>query len=317
MKAIICHYLFLFSHLQDPFYFHLRGQKSLWKQNSNTESLWLEGTSGGLWSSLLLQAGPAVRSDQVAQGFAQLGLESLHGWGPHSLPGQPVLLPGCPQSETISAYIPHERLSFQLMSIVSCSPTMHHDGKPSFIFSITSPQVPGVADRSPLCPLVSALVPLSLFPGPLTILMALHWNCSIWLSFLVPKGSKLVALVQIWSNKCQVKRKVTPFDLLPVFLLTPTAPGPLLPICSWTSQGPACFTARCSSFSEAGLCVFLCWTFWKLCSSIPPACPGLSKWQPIETLMTFAYLSPLPSWGPTWSTVSRFGVPSTIGMWGC
>jgi len=37
----------------------------------------LEETSGGLLSDLLLQAGSAVGSDEVAQGFIQSGLENL------------------------------------------------------------------------------------------------------------------------------------------------------------------------------------------------------------------------------------------------
>lgn len=39
----------------------------------------LEGTTGGLWSSLLFQVGSAVRPDQLAQWFSYLGLESSKG----------------------------------------------------------------------------------------------------------------------------------------------------------------------------------------------------------------------------------------------
>lgn len=42
----------------------------------------MEGTLGGLWPSLLLSAGSALHSDQIAQGFLQLGLESLKAGGP-------------------------------------------------------------------------------------------------------------------------------------------------------------------------------------------------------------------------------------------
>ena len=45
----------------------------------------MEGTLGGRYSYLLLTAGPGVRSDQVAQGLIQLGLESLQGWRLHGL----------------------------------------------------------------------------------------------------------------------------------------------------------------------------------------------------------------------------------------
>ena len=54
----------------------------------------------------LLQAGPAVGSDQVTQGFAQLGLETPQGWSLPNLPGQPVPLPApwpaCPHGGKVS-----------------------------------------------------------------------------------------------------------------------------------------------------------------------------------------------------------------------
>lgn len=40
----------------------------------------LEGTSGSLWSSLLLKEGSTMKSDNVTQGFVQLSLENSQGW---------------------------------------------------------------------------------------------------------------------------------------------------------------------------------------------------------------------------------------------
>ena len=52
----------------------------------------MTGTSGGLWSNLLLKVGAALRSDQVAQGFIQSGLENLQGPRLQNLSGQLTLL---------------------------------------------------------------------------------------------------------------------------------------------------------------------------------------------------------------------------------
>lgn len=78
----------------------------------------LEGILVGLQSNLLFNAGPALRSDQVAQDFVQSGLENLWGQGQWSLSGQPALLPGCRQWGTvvcrIQSFTQFEPL-FQLM----------------------------------------------------------------------------------------------------------------------------------------------------------------------------------------------------------
>jgi len=58
--------------------------------NQTAEWRRLEGTSGGPQSSLLLKAGSARSSDQVAQGFVLLGLENLQGWRLHKLSRQPA-----------------------------------------------------------------------------------------------------------------------------------------------------------------------------------------------------------------------------------
>lgn len=54
-----------------------------------------ENNSGwkGPQSSLLLNLGTAVKLDQLAQGFTQLGLESFWAWRLHSLSVQPHPLP--------------------------------------------------------------------------------------------------------------------------------------------------------------------------------------------------------------------------------
>lgn len=65
-----------------------------------TGSLRLEGTLEVLWSSLLLQAGSAVRSDLVAQDVVHFRLENHEGHTTNLV--QPVPLPGCPQDKKVS-----------------------------------------------------------------------------------------------------------------------------------------------------------------------------------------------------------------------
>lgn len=50
-------------------------------------SLRLEGTLEGLLSNLLLKMGSAKRSEQVAQGFVQSGIENPQEWRLHNLLG--------------------------------------------------------------------------------------------------------------------------------------------------------------------------------------------------------------------------------------
>lgn len=76
------------------------------------------GTSGGLQSTLLLQAG----SSEIRLGCSGLcpaGHENLHEWKLHILPGQPVLLPGCSHGENVSPFNSSELLSFPLLPSVS------------------------------------------------------------------------------------------------------------------------------------------------------------------------------------------------------
>ena len=63
-----------------------------------TESFRHAGTSGCLWSKLLLRAEPALRSDQVAQGFIQSSLKKLQGWRLHGFSEQPAQTLGSSQS---------------------------------------------------------------------------------------------------------------------------------------------------------------------------------------------------------------------------
>lgn len=82
-----------------------------------------EGTWRGLWSNLPLKAGAAVRSDQVAQDFIQLGLENLQGRRLDSLSGQPIPLFECPHGERICPYILSETLAFYFVPIASRPPS--------------------------------------------------------------------------------------------------------------------------------------------------------------------------------------------------
>lgn len=55
----------------------------------------------GPQSNLLLNAGTATRSDQVAQGFTQLSLKSLRAWRLHSLSVQTLPLLDLPLGEKV------------------------------------------------------------------------------------------------------------------------------------------------------------------------------------------------------------------------
>lgn len=59
----------------------------------------LEWASGRLSCNLLLKAEWALSSDQVSQGFMQLGLKNSQGLRLHSLPWQPISLLDCPRGE--------------------------------------------------------------------------------------------------------------------------------------------------------------------------------------------------------------------------
>lgn len=79
------------------------------------------GRSGDLLSNLLLQAGSAVGSDGVAQGFIRPGLENLPQtvWTPWAA----CSTAWHPHGEKVSLYIRSEPLMSQLVFIVSCPPT--------------------------------------------------------------------------------------------------------------------------------------------------------------------------------------------------
>lgn len=57
-----------------------------------------------------------LRSDQIAQGFMQLGLETLQGWRLHNFPGH-IPLPGCAQGEKVFLHTLCN-LSFHLLSLM-------------------------------------------------------------------------------------------------------------------------------------------------------------------------------------------------------
>lgn len=80
------------------------------------------------------KARSSLRSDQVAQGFTQLGLENLQGG---NLSGQPLPLIGSPRGGKVSPCIWTESLVLQFMSVLSWSPVMHCCKKPGFISSVT------------------------------------------------------------------------------------------------------------------------------------------------------------------------------------
>lgn len=85
----------------------------------------MEETPRSLCSNLLPMAVLALRSDAVAQGSAQFGLETLHGQIWHNFSGQAVPLVGSLPSESFSLYpIQTSHLnSFQLLCLIipSCS----------------------------------------------------------------------------------------------------------------------------------------------------------------------------------------------------
>lgn len=120
-----CHFLHQISHLSTS-------ALSVWI----TQSFWLEGTSPGLLSSLLLNTRLAMRSDQVAQSFIQLHFENLLSFSEH-----PASLFDWPHEEKGFFPIYSEPLFFQLMPVVSHLPTLHHAKEPRSVFFITSSYV--------------------------------------------------------------------------------------------------------------------------------------------------------------------------------
>lgn len=69
------------------------------------------------------QAGSALSSDRVTQGFIQLGLKKFQGWRGCSLFGQPAPGLSYPHSKAVFPY-QSESLSLQLISIFSHHPVM-------------------------------------------------------------------------------------------------------------------------------------------------------------------------------------------------
>lgn len=66
----------------------------------DSEAKWgWKGPQKVIQGNLLLKAGSAMKSDQVAQGFIHLGLENPQGWRLPNLSGQPHPLPGCSHGE--------------------------------------------------------------------------------------------------------------------------------------------------------------------------------------------------------------------------
>ena len=103
-----------------------------WK-HGKTQS---EGTSDGLWSSLLLKAWSALQSHQVAQGFVQLGLWNLQGQRLHRPAWAPLPLVGCPHEENISLRMQSEPL-VSTYGWCSLSSTMHRCERTGSLSSVT------------------------------------------------------------------------------------------------------------------------------------------------------------------------------------
>lgn len=99
-----------------------------------------EGTAGGLLPNLFVL--PALGSDQVAQGFSELGLGNLQGWRQQSLSGHPISVLNCsPHSGNIFSRIQSEPPWLQLMSSVCCVSLVHLCVQLDFIISMSSLQV--------------------------------------------------------------------------------------------------------------------------------------------------------------------------------
>lgn len=79
-----------------------------------------------------------MSSDQVAQGFIHWGLENLQGRRWYIFSGQSVPLLKC---ETVLPHIQFEALFFQVLPVVSYTPTVLRHEEPVSLFSITTPQV--------------------------------------------------------------------------------------------------------------------------------------------------------------------------------
>ena len=65
----------------------------------------LEGTFKGHLVQLPFSEHRHPQIDQAAQGQTQPRLESLHGWGIHQIPGQPVPVPHHPHCKRLLPYI--------------------------------------------------------------------------------------------------------------------------------------------------------------------------------------------------------------------
>ena len=151
-------------------------------------------------------AGPALGSDQVAQGFTQSGLGNLGGWRQHSLSGHPVSVLNCPHSGNILPHIQSEPPLFQLMPSVCCPPLMHHCVEPAFIIFISSLQVLEVTVRSPpklsfLQPCTLSLPSQAMCSSALTILVALHWTHSHVSLSLLYWRLKTGCNIQTWCQQ--------------------------------------------------------------------------------------------------------------------
>lgn len=148
----------------------------------------MEGTSGDLLSKLLLQAGSAVGSDKIVQGFIQSGLE--HFWQTVWPPWAACPTAWCPHGEKVPLFLSHsEPLMFQLMHIVSCPPTMLHCAESGSVSSMTSSEVLGGCCQVPWCCLFFMLNKLQVlsFSSQSTCSSSNHPSGPCWPSLSKPQ----------------------------------------------------------------------------------------------------------------------------------
>ena len=102
--------------------------------DGDPESFMLGGTSAGVQANVLLTAGSAMGSEQVAQAFLQVGLEKLQGWTWHRLCGTSAPLLDCLHGEKDCLPL------LQLMTVGPHPPIMHNRQEPGCLFLLIWPK---------------------------------------------------------------------------------------------------------------------------------------------------------------------------------
>lgn len=107
----------------------------------------LERTWWGFSSTLLLKAGSAIRSDQAAEVFVQLGLKYLQEWTPQSPAGQSAPVLGCHKDGFIQKFT-SEIFCLKFSQIHFHFPLANYQECSNFLFLLCPPWDFGVWVKS-------------------------------------------------------------------------------------------------------------------------------------------------------------------------